>query len=89
MATYYAGCRICDLEVVPTIERKFFYELLGSDYKNVSFTEHLEHYSNPNWTEENSFCMDDDFSFGSMEVYSEVQGLCFILNSPEKIYSER
>lgn len=89
LTTMHAAYQICWPDTIWWLERYFYYKLLGSDYKNMSFTDHLEHYLNQNWTEENSFCMDGEPSLGPTEVHAGALGLCFILNSKEKIYSQR
>lgn len=88
LSTIHAGCQICEKNVAWEIEKYFLFKLLGSDYKNVSFSDHLEHYLNPSWTEQNSFCMDGISAFESAEAYVH-EGLCFILNSKKTFFSQR
>lgn len=89
LPTIHAAIQICETYNLPWIESYFLHELRRADYKNMSFADHLEHFLNPKWTEENSFCMDDGQNFGSTEVYTKFSGLCFVLNSNEKIYNQR
>lgn len=88
MTTIHSAVQLCDSQKVPWIETNFKNELLWSDFKNMSVSDHLEYFLNPKWTEDNSFCMDDGLKAKPNEVYVE-QGICFILNSEENIYSQR
>lgn len=89
LPTIHATIRICESYNIRWIENDFMNELLRSDNKNMSFTDHLEYFLKTKWTEENSFCTDDGTNFESTEVYAGYSGLCFILNAKEKIYSQR
>lgn len=89
MTSIHAGLNICDPEDVYFIENDFINELIQTNYKNMSFGNHLEHFLNLNWTEENSFCMDGEPKVGLTEVYIAQPGICFVLNSKENIFSQR
>lgn len=89
MTTIRAGVQMCESRTNQWIENNFVNELVRSDYKNMSFADHLEHFLNPNWTEENSFCMDGGQREAPTQVLVKQSGLCFILNSKENIYSQR
>lgn len=89
MTTIYSGSQLCEPTALWWFEWYFLDALARSDYKNMSFTDHFEHFLNPEWTQENSFCMDGEPPIGSTEVYAGYHGLGFILNSKEKIHSER
>lgn len=89
LPTIQAAIQICETYNIRWIENDFMKELMQTDYKYMSFTDHLEHFLNPEWTKENSFCMDGVKFFGSTEAYAGYSGLCFILNAKEKVYSSR
>lgn len=89
MTTVHAGSFICDPGLLPWLEDEFYSELDRTDYKNMSFADHLEHYLNPKWTEECSFCINGESREMPTEAYTGRYGLCFILNAEEKIYSPR
>lgn len=89
LATIYAGAEICDPQAAWWIKYYFYLELEKLNYDNISYAQRLEHYLNPKWAEENSFCMDGGLSTRPNEVYVREEGICFILNSEERIYSPR
>lgn len=88
MTTIHFGFQMCNGKSADWIENNFGNELLWSDYKNMSVSDHLQYFLNRNWTEEISFCMDGELSDEPMEVMVD-QGICFILNAEEKIYTQR
>lgn len=89
LPTFHAGLQICETYNLKWFESDFLTELLRSDSKNMSFADHLENYLSPNWTEENSFCMDDGLEVRTSEIYMGEKGLCFFLNLKERLHSER
>lgn len=90
MSTIYAGAQICLTEIVlGWFENNFLNLLIRTDFENMSFADHLEHYLNRQWVEENSFCLDGKSKLGAAEVFAEKNGLCFYTNSVEKIYTRR
>lgn len=89
LSTFYAGCLICTKSQLPGIETHLNVALRSSDYKNMSFTDHLEHYLDTNWDDVNSFCMDGQPEVWTTEAYAGTKGLCFILNSKDKIFNQQ
>lgn len=85
MTTVHAGCNICEQSWLPWFEAYYRNELERSDYANMSFATHLEHFLDPEWTAKYSFCMDGE-EMGPTEAYVGNLGLCFFVNSKQKIY---
>lgn len=89
LTSIHAVCKICDARAAAWIKYYYYLELEKTIYAKESFAERLEHYLNPKWVEENSFCLDGELSTRPNEVYVRDEGICFILNSKERIYSPR
>lgn len=85
MATIHAGAMVCNDDWRTWIEDYFERDLKYSDYKNMSFADHLEHFLHPNWTDSISFCMDGR-ELGPTEAYSDDNGVCFFVNAKDEVY---
>lgn len=88
MATLKSVSSYCSSNWLPLFENTFGPELEKSSFPNMTAADHLEYFTDQNWTQQNSFCLDSRAEFKKTTPWVAVQsGLCFILNPEQNDHS--
>lgn len=84
MTTLKSVSTFCAENWQPLLDNKFGPELEKSIHSNMTFADHLEVFTDQNWTDQNSFCWDSQLrSERATPWVARQSGLCFFLN-PER-----
>lgn len=89
ITSIYAAAIVCYSSSVEALATSFQALLRGADYRNSSITDRLEHSSNTEWSNENSFCMNGHQNLSPTEAYASHKGLCFIIHNGNRIFNQK